>query len=89
MAKLLRELAIVLWGAGIGLGLFAFFGTWVVCSIGALCSQGLPLAWKWFATGFPPPPSQTILDFDLIFWVAIGVIFVELLYRKMIPRYLN
>ena len=82
-----KELAIVVWGAGVGVGLFAFFGTWLVCSEGAICSRGLPFAWKWYATGFPPPPSQLILDLDFVFWVAIGVVFIELLYRRILSRY--
>jgi len=86
MHRAFRELLLIVTGAALGDALLLEFGFFNFSVASGTGSEGLPLAWRWYATGYPPPPKPMNLDIDLAFWFVVSIILVEILARMAVPR---
>ena len=73
---------------GLALDLVFPFVNIALDGVGGTGATGIPLSWRWYATGFPPPPIGLNLDIDLVFWMAVGLILMQAFFRVMVPRFL-
>jgi hypothetical protein len=86
MPTLVRELAILAGGVVIGatfsyVAVYAFYGR-----AGGIADWGFPFVWKSFASASPEYLDYPARYEDVVFWLVVYVIVVEVLSHAVWPR---
>ena len=86
MRALVRELAILAGGVVIGaafsyVAVYAFYGM-----AGGIADWGFPFVWKSFVSGSPEYLDYPARYEDVVFWLVVCVIVVEVLSHAVLPR---